>query len=85
MTSSSGARWSRTPEPDPNRSLFWWAYNRNKRGITLDYTSDEGRALLLRLAERADFVIQSESPGRMAELGLGYDDLAAANPMLGST
>ena len=69
-------------KPDLDRSLFWWAYNRNKRGITLDYTSDEGRALLLRLVERADFVIESERPGRMAELGLAYDDLAAANPAL---
>ena len=68
--------------PDPNRSLFWWAYNRNKRGITLDYTSDEGRALLLRLVERADFVIESEHPGRMAQLGLAYDDLARVNPAL---
>ena len=38
-------------EPDPDRSLFWWAYNRNKRGITLEYTVEEGRALLLRLVD----------------------------------
>jgi crotonobetainyl-CoA:carnitine CoA-transferase CaiB-like acyl-CoA transferase len=69
-------------EPDPNRSLFWWAYNRNKRGVTLDYTKDEGRALLLRLVERADFLIESENPGRMAERGLVYDDLARVNPAL---
>lgn len=69
-------------EPNPNRSLFWWAYNRNKRGITLDYASDEGRSLLLRLAERADFVIESDNPGRMAQLGLGYDDVARVNPAL---
>jgi crotonobetainyl-CoA:carnitine CoA-transferase CaiB-like acyl-CoA transferase len=68
--------------PDPNRSLFWWAYNRNKRGLTLDYTKADGRALLLRLAEHADFVIESENPGRMAELGLGYDNLAAINPAI---
>ncbi len=67
---------------DPEASLYWWAYNRNKRGITLDLASTEGRALLLRLVERADFVIESDSPGAMAALGLGYDDLAAVNPAL---
>jgi crotonobetainyl-CoA:carnitine CoA-transferase CaiB-like acyl-CoA transferase len=67
---------------DPDASLYWWAYNRNKRGITLDVASAEGRALLLRLVERADFVIESDNPGAMAALGLGYDDLAAVNPGL---
>ena len=69
-------------EPDPERSLYWWAYARNKRSITLDITSAEGRDRLLELAAGADFLIESDVPGRMAELGLGYDDLAAVNPAL---
>jgi len=69
-------------QPHPDRSLFWWAYNRNKRGITLDYKSDEGRALLRRLAATAHFFIESENPGVLAEHGLGYADLAALNPAL---
>ncbi len=69
-------------EVDPERSLFWWAYARNKRGIVLDLERDEGRGRLLRLAEGADFLIESETPGRMAALGLGYHDLAAVNPAL---
>jgi crotonobetainyl-CoA:carnitine CoA-transferase CaiB-like acyl-CoA transferase len=68
--------------PDPNRSLFWWAYNRNKRAVTLDYTTGEGRSLLLRLAENADFLIESEDPGHMASLGLSYGDVAKVNPAL---
>jgi crotonobetainyl-CoA:carnitine CoA-transferase CaiB-like acyl-CoA transferase len=36
-------------EPHPDRSLFWWAYNRNKRSVTLDITTAEGRDLLQRL------------------------------------
>ncbi|MHB8574776.1 MAG: CaiB/BaiF CoA transferase family protein [Dehalococcoidia bacterium] len=68
--------------PDPNRSLTWWAYNRNKRGITLDLEQPDGRASLRRLAAQADFVVEGLPPGRMAALGLGYDDLAAANPRL---
>jgi crotonobetainyl-CoA:carnitine CoA-transferase CaiB-like acyl-CoA transferase len=69
-------------EPHPERSLYWWALARNKRGVTLDVTRDEGRALLLRLVEGADFLIESAPPGAMAPLGLGYEDLSARNPRL---
>src|SRR6266478_2481591 len=69
-------------KPDPQASLFWWAYNRNKRGITLDVTSPEGRAILLRLARDADFLIESEKPGFMESTGLGYPELRRANPAM---
>ena len=62
------------------RSLFWAAYTRNKRGIALDLEDEADRALLLRLAAGADFLIESERPGRMARLGLAYEDLARIQP-----
>jgi crotonobetainyl-CoA:carnitine CoA-transferase CaiB-like acyl-CoA transferase len=68
--------------PDPARSLYWWAYNRNKRSITLNLESAGGREILIRMLERADFLIESFDPGRMNQLGLGYDALAARNPAL---
>ena len=68
--------------PDPERSLYWWAYSRDTRSVMLDIASDEGRADLLRLVETADFLVESERPGRMAALGLGYEHLAAVNPEL---
>ena len=68
--------------PDPNGSLYWWAYNRNKRGITLDIKKSEGKALLRRLIAKTDFFIESDNPGAMAKLGLGYQELAAINPAL---
>lgn len=67
---------------DPDRSLYWWSYNRNKRGITLDLETDEGRALFKRLAASAHFLIESHNPGYLAGLGLGYRELAAINPGL---
>ena len=67
---------------DPERSLYWWAYARNKRSVTLDITTDAGRDQLLQLAKGAHFLIESELPGRMAELGLGYEALAKVNPAL---
>ena len=61
--------------PDPEKSLFWFAYNANKRGITLNIECKEGREILNRLVATADIVIESFAPGYMKELGLGYDDL----------
>jgi crotonobetainyl-CoA:carnitine CoA-transferase CaiB-like acyl-CoA transferase len=68
--------------PHPDRSLYFWAYNRNKRGITLDVESPEGRMLFARLVASADFLVESDNPGEMARRGLGYDELAALNPKL---
>jgi crotonobetainyl-CoA:carnitine CoA-transferase CaiB-like acyl-CoA transferase len=68
--------------PDPNRSLYWWSYNRNKWSITLDLMRSEGREILFRLVKDAHFLIESDSPGHLASLGAGYQDLAAKNPAL---
>ncbi|MDP6606883.1 MAG: CoA transferase, partial [Dehalococcoidia bacterium] len=51
-------------EADPERSLHWWAYARNKRSVTLDITTARGRDRLLELAAGADFLIESDVPGR---------------------
>lgn len=69
-------------EANPERSLYWWAYARNKRGIVLDLDEPGGRDTLLRLARNADFLIESEEPGAMAARGLGYESLASLNPAL---
>ncbi len=69
-------------DPHPDRSLFWWAYNRNKRSATLDITSEEGRNVFLHLVQHAHFFIESDTPGHMAQYGLDYDTLAALNPAL---
>ena len=68
--------------PDRERSLFWWAYAANKRSITLDPASNDGRALLLQLASTAHFLIESFPAGRMQEMGLDYPSLRAVNPGL---
>lgn len=68
--------------PEPERSLLYFAFNRNKRGVTLDLSSDAGRRALISLTHQADFVIESSRPGEMAELGLGFDTLRKANPRI---
>jgi benzylsuccinate CoA-transferase BbsE subunit len=52
------------------RSIPWLAANVNKRGITCDLGSPEGRALFARLAASARIVVESSAPGRFSELGL---------------
>ena len=69
-------------EPGAERSLFWWAYCANKRGITLDFGTADGAAIFRRLVGQADFVIESADPGHMASLGLGYPELRELNPRL---
>jgi len=63
-------------------SAFFTQFNRNKRGITLDFKSDEGKALLKSLVRKADILVENFRPGTMEKLGLGYDVLAAENPRL---
>lgn len=69
-------------EPGTERSLYWKSFNTDKRGITLDYTTQAGRDVLLRLVAGVDILIESHDPGHLAGLGLGYDDLRAVNPKL---
>ena len=68
--------------PHRDRSLFFWFYNLNKRAITLDFGRDPGRELLLRLIDSADIVIENFKPGRLAEMGLGWEQLHQANSAL---
>jgi len=66
--------------PDPEKSLYWFAYNTNKRGITLDIETADGRELFKSLVKTADIVVESFPPGYMDRLGLGYSDLEKINP-----
>jgi len=67
---------------DREHALPWWAYARNKRSVVVDLGNEKGRVTLLDLARRADILIESEMPGVMPKLGLGYEDLAEVNPGL---
>ena len=61
---------------------YFLMFNRNKRSICLDLKSASGRRLALELAGTADAVVENFAPGTMERLGLGYAELAAANPRL---
>ena len=63
-------------------SPYFLSVNRNKRSCTINLKSDAGRAILWRLLDNADVVIQNFRPGAMARLGLDYEAVAARHPRL---
>lgn len=65
--------------PDSEKSLFWYAYNSNKRGITLNIETSDGQDIFKKLIKTADFLIESFAPGYMSDLELGYSDLSKIN------
>jgi crotonobetainyl-CoA:carnitine CoA-transferase CaiB-like acyl-CoA transferase len=68
-------------EGDDHRTSSLFVFlNQNKQGVSLDITSVSGREIFKRLVAISDVVVESFQPGTMAELGLGYSDLAAVNP-----
>jgi benzylsuccinate CoA-transferase BbsE subunit len=68
--------------PHPDRSLTFWYYNTSKRGITLNLERVEGARLFRQLAAGADVILETWAPGRLADLGLGYEALSEDNPGL---
>jgi formyl-CoA transferase len=63
-------------------SLWWYSLSRNKKSITLNLKSDEGRRILRALIERADVVVENFRPGTLEGWGLGWDELSRINPGL---
>ncbi len=61
---------------DPEKSLYWLAYNSSKRGITLNLETEDGKWIFRELVKRSDFVIESFAPGQLDALGFGYEELS---------
>ena len=60
----------------------WMAINANKRNIALDLTKPEAIAIVKKLAEKADVVMENFRPGVMDKLGIGYEALTKVNPRI---
>lgn len=63
-------------------SAYYLGLNRNKYGITLDFSTPGGKEQLLKLIKQATVLVQNFRPGAMERKGLGYEDLKAINPGL---
>ena len=60
-------------------SLYYANVNRNKKGITLNLKSEEGKKIFLDMVKKADVVVENYRPGVMDKLGVGYDVLKEVN------
>jgi len=67
-------------EANPEKSLFWFSYNTNKRGITLNLREKEGQDIFKKLAASADIILESLGLGFMDSVKLGYQDICKVNP-----
>ncbi|SAK71943.1 L-carnitine dehydratase/bile acid-inducible protein F [Caballeronia pedi] len=61
---------------------YFVGVNRNKKGICVDLSREEGRAVLWQLLEGADVLVENFKPGTLERWGMGYDTLAARFPRL---
>jgi len=63
-------------------SLYTMVFNRNKRSLTLDLRSDQGRDVLRDLLRRADVLVENFVPGTLEKMGFDWDALQELNPRL---
>jgi len=63
-------------------SAYFLSVNRNKRSIAIDLKSEQGKALVCQLAATADVVFENFPPGKLEQLGLGFEILRAHNKKL---
>ncbi|HKJ54875.1 MAG TPA: CoA transferase [Nitriliruptoraceae bacterium] len=68
------------PPVRDGESTYYLGVNRNKRSIALNLKDEDDLATARALAARADILLENMKPGGMARFGLGYEDVAAANP-----
>ena len=75
---------------DPGRTLrsegpgldayYFMLLNANKKSVTLDLKSEEGRAIFMEMVKKADVVVENLAPGAVERLGVSYDDVKDVNP-----
>ncbi|MBC7432467.1 MAG: CoA transferase [Rubritepida sp.] len=68
--------------PNTKESAYFVGVNRNKKSLTLDIAKPEAQALVLRLLESCDMLVENFKVGALAKYGLGYAQLAAKFPRL---
>jgi crotonobetainyl-CoA:carnitine CoA-transferase CaiB-like acyl-CoA transferase len=79
-TRTWGPPWAEGPAG--RESAYYLSVNRNKRSVAANLKTEEGRALIRRLAAEADVVVENFVPGTLERMGLGWEALSAANPRL---
>jgi formyl-CoA transferase len=80
-TRGEPGRWGFSDRHDADSHYFIY-YNLNKRSITCNLKTDDGKALLRRLIEKVDVLVENMAPGTFARLGFDYPRLSEINPRL---
>jgi crotonobetainyl-CoA:carnitine CoA-transferase CaiB-like acyl-CoA transferase len=92
--SDLGAEVIKVESPSTGDEMRWWkpqrgelssaflSVNRNKRSVAVDLKTEAGRAIVYRLAESSDVVVESASRGVSQRLGIDYETLKAINPRI---
>ncbi|KAK7021817.1 hypothetical protein VNI00_017261 [Paramarasmius palmivorus] len=63
----------------PPESAYFLAINRNKRSITVDFKSPKGLEIIKKLVAQSDVLVENYIPGKLAEVGLGWEDCSKIN------
>ncbi|WP_419879183.1 CaiB/BaiF CoA transferase family protein [Brevibacillus centrosporus] len=71
-----------TPPTWDGISSYYLASNRNKRSITVDLKTEEGREIIYELAKTADILVENFRTGALDQMGLGYEQIRQINPKL---
>ncbi|MFC1815897.1 CaiB/BaiF CoA transferase family protein, partial [Thermodesulfobacteriota bacterium] len=69
-------------EPHREKSLYWFHYNMNKRSITLNLQTIDGKELFRKIASKADIIVESFPAGVMDDMRIGWEALSSTNPRL---
>ena len=61
-------------------SLYFNAYNRNKKSVTVDFRSEKGKTVLRGLIEKSDVIVENFKAGTMAKMGFSFEEIQKINP-----
>ncbi|MFN9095203.1 MAG: CaiB/BaiF CoA transferase family protein [Alphaproteobacteria bacterium] len=68
--------------PNTKESAYFVGVNRNKKSVTLDIAKPEGQAIIHKLLEHCDILVENFKVGALAKYGLGFEQLAKTHPRL---
>lgn len=66
----------------PPESAYFLSINRNKRSMTVNFKTEEGLEIMRKLVASSDILVENFVSGKLASMGLGYEDCKAINPRL---
>lgn len=81
-TRAWGPPWREPPSGEDRDSAYFLSANRNKKSVAIDIASQEGAALVRKLAAECDVLVENFKVGTLQRYGLGYEDLRQINPAL---